>query len=185
MLSFVSNGMWTNAMSRQPEPSEAPLRQNQTVRGRVLVVDDDSPTLALMREVLEDCGYEVITRGDGLQALSLLSLDSSQFDMVITDHHMPNMTGLSLVREIRGIRSDMPIILCTGDRQALLQAREQMVGRHKVMQKPVNPRELTRIIRGMLDTAASIQSHDHQLNSASLTDQNDTSMASQLPGAFS
>jgi CheY-like chemotaxis protein len=151
MLSFVGDGMWTNVMNRQPEPSEASLRQNQTARGRVLLVDDDSPTLALMREILEDCGYEVTTRGDGLQALNLFSSGTSQFDMVITDHHMPNMTGLRLAREIRGIRSDMPIILCTGDRQALLQAREQMVGRHKVMQKPVNPRELRRTIRGLLD----------------------------------
>jgi CheY-like chemotaxis protein len=113
MLSFFSNGIWTKVMNRQTKRAETPSGQDQTTGGRVLLVDDDSPTLALMQEILENCGYEVTARSDGLQALSLFSSGSPPFDLVITDHHMPNMTGLRLAREIRGIRPDMPIILCT------------------------------------------------------------------------
>jgi CheY-like chemotaxis protein len=150
MLNVISNPIWLNVMERQRESTLTEVRKNQAICGRILVVDDDSPTLALTREILEDCGYEVTTRQDGLEALNLFCSAASQFDMVITDHHMPLMTGLSLANKIRGIRSDVPIILCSGDQQVLAQARKQMLGRHKVMHKPISARELTRTIRGML-----------------------------------
>ncbi len=164
MLNATFNPTWPGMMNRQPESPHSELGQNRTKRGRILVVDDDSPTLALTREILEDCGYEVTTGEDGLQALDLFSSKTSQFDMVITDHHMPRMTGLRLATEIRMLRSDVPIILCSGDQKALLQARKHMVGCHRVMHKPVNARELMSTIRRMLETCRPSESNARQMN---------------------
>ncbi len=66
---------------------------------RVLIVDDESVVLQLLRRYLEGWGHEVVTAGDGLEALRLFEQDPTP--MVITDWMMPGCNGLELIRRIR------------------------------------------------------------------------------------
>lgn len=79
---------------------------------RVLCVDDD--VLVLMNSVamLEDLGHEVVEASSAAEALELFR--NGQFDLVMTDHAMPKMTGTELAGELRALRPDIPIILATG-----------------------------------------------------------------------
>jgi signal transduction histidine kinase len=78
----------------------------------VLAVDDDSLVLMNTAAMLEDLGHTVLAAPSALDALDLLGKNA--VDVVVTDHAMPQMTGLQLAREIRALQPDLPILLATG-----------------------------------------------------------------------
>jgi signal transduction histidine kinase len=80
---------------------------------RVLVVDDDQLVLTGTAALIEDLGHTAIEAHSGAEALSALAADT-RVDIVITDHAMPNMTGLQLVQIIQERYPGLPIILATG-----------------------------------------------------------------------
>jgi signal transduction histidine kinase/FixJ family two-component response regulator len=79
----------------------------------ILVVDDDALVAMSMTDMLEDLGHKVIGVNSGKQALEILESHQT-FDLMITDHAMPGMTGVELAKIARGKRPDMPILLATG-----------------------------------------------------------------------
>jgi len=77
---------------------------------RILVVDDDRPFLSTLQEMLAESGYTVETAGDGTAAYR--KLQSAPFDMVLTDLHMPGMSGLELLEKISHERIRvMPVLM--------------------------------------------------------------------------
>jgi CheY-like chemotaxis protein len=67
-----------------------------------------------MAAMLEDLGHRVFEASSGQQALEILRREGGTVDLMITDHAMPQMTGLQLIQEVRAERSDLPVILATG-----------------------------------------------------------------------
>jgi EAL domain-containing protein (putative c-di-GMP-specific phosphodiesterase class I) len=78
----------------------------------VLVVDDDPAVARALRRVLEAAGYTVSVVG-GAQ-LAVEAITNNAFDVVISDIQMPGMTGVELLRSIRALDLDVPVILMTG-----------------------------------------------------------------------
>jgi CheY-like chemotaxis protein len=78
----------------------------------ILAVDDDPQVLVNTAAMLEDLGHRVTTASSARQALERLSNDEA-FDLVITDHAMPTMTGAQLVEEIGRRWPDLPVLLAT------------------------------------------------------------------------
>ena len=62
--------------------------------GRILFVDDEKPLTDIGSEMLQSCGFEVVTRTSSVEALEMFKHKGHEFDLVITDQTMPNMTGL-------------------------------------------------------------------------------------------
>lgn len=79
---------------------------------RILVVDDDPPMRQLITNSLARAGYRVDTAADG--ALALEALEVRSYDLLITDNHMPRVTGIELVRKLRGNGSVLPVVMATG-----------------------------------------------------------------------
>ena len=73
----------------------------------ILFVDDELP-LAKMGGTLERLGYRVTVRSNSIEALELFRENPNQFDLIIADMAMPNMTGDRLVTELMAIRQDIP-----------------------------------------------------------------------------
>jgi two-component system, cell cycle sensor histidine kinase and response regulator CckA len=80
----------------------------------VLVVDDEQFILELTRETLEGAGYHVISAENGAEAVRIYGERHAEIDVVITDLMMPEMDGITAIRELRKIRSDLPIIAASG-----------------------------------------------------------------------
>lgn len=81
-------------------------------RSRVLVVDDESSIRELLQKTLALAEYEVDTAPDGRAAMERLRLGS--YDLLIADLKMPGMDGLTLIREAKRLKTDLPIIIITG-----------------------------------------------------------------------
>ena len=94
------------------EPVSAQARCGTRPNHRILIVDDDTSILQLSTEVLTNSGYAVDTAEDGAAAWQALNTDN--YDLLITDHNMPKVTGLELVGKLRAARMALPVILATG-----------------------------------------------------------------------
>ncbi len=89
--------------------------QSLPVHGRrILLVDDEVLVASLTAEMLDDMGFQVRVENDSASALETFKNRPDDFDLIITDQSMPVLTGADLIAEIRKVKSDIPIILCTG-----------------------------------------------------------------------
>jgi two-component system OmpR family response regulator len=79
---------------------------------RILVVDDDEDIRRLNTEVLVNSGYRVDGAADGAMAWDALQLND--YDLLLTDHGMPNVNGLSLIKKLRAAHKTIPVILVSG-----------------------------------------------------------------------
>ena len=73
-------------------------------------------------------GYTVTSRLHSVEALEAFKADPSSFDLVITDMNMPNIPGDVLARKIKYIRSDVPIVICTGFSERIHEDNIEQIG---------------------------------------------------------
>ena len=118
--------------------------------GRILFVDDEKALTDIGREMLEGFGFDVVTRTSSIEALEAFKYRAKDYDLVITDQTMPNMTGLELAREILNLRPDMPIILCTGFSDAVSYDRLRDIGIGDFIMKPILKHDLIASISRLL-----------------------------------
>ena len=95
--------------SAGPAPVAVPARQG---RARVLVVDDEASIRDLLSKTLALAEYDVDTAADASTALGRVR--ASEYDLLIADLRMPGMDGLTLIRQVKRIRSELPVIIITG-----------------------------------------------------------------------
>ena len=118
---------------------------------RILFVDDEKILADTIRIMLERLGYHVIVRTSSSEALELFRTKSDSFDLVITDHTMPIMTGMELAKELLKIQPDIPILLCTGFSELALEEKARQTGIKAFIMKPVVIKDLAKIIRKTLN----------------------------------
>jgi DNA-binding NtrC family response regulator len=116
-----------------------------------LLVDDEEQLANLGRMILKHCGYEAVCHTSSIEALEAFREAPHRFDLVITDQTMPHMTGEELVRELRDIRPDVPIILCTGFSHTMTEETAQELGINAFLIKPLLLHDLVRAIRRVLE----------------------------------
>jgi len=111
---------------------------------RILVADDDDASRAFLARGLRSVGYDVVLAGDGREAVALV--ERSPVDAIVTDISMPQMTGIQLLRAIRGRDPDVPVVLVTGspDVESAIQAVK--LGALLYLTKPVDLDELKRVM---------------------------------------
>ena len=97
--------------SHEARPAPPPPRPDVL---RVLVVDDESSIREMLSKTLALADYEVDTAPDAPAALDLLRSAPAAYDLLIADLKMPGMDGLSLIRQVKQLRSGLPIIIITG-----------------------------------------------------------------------
>ena len=117
---------------------------------RILFVDDEEGVVDLAKRMLQHLGYEVEVRTSSLDALAEFRARPDNFDLVISDMTMPNMTGDRLAGELMAIRSDIPIIICTGYSERISVQRAREIGIRAFVMKPIVMRQMAETIRKAL-----------------------------------
>ena len=121
----------------------------------VLIVDDESSVLFLLREVLEERGHEVLSAPGGVEARALA--DSRKLDdieLVLTDFAMPEFDGLSLMAHLRRQNPDLPVVLLTARGSERLAARAIKEGAFDYLPKPFELEELEAVVVRALETGS-------------------------------
>ena len=119
---------------------------------RILVVDDEEPLVELSQKLLENLGYTVTGLASSLAALELFRRNAQAFDLVMTDLTMPQMNGLDLTAELRAVRPDIPIVLCTGFSYKISSDTIEASGIKGLILKPMLLDEMARTVRTVLDS---------------------------------
>jgi signal transduction histidine kinase len=140
--------MWlpVSQVTEATRPRPAPMPSVEDTRScRVLVVDDDPIVLSGTAAMLEDLGHAAIEAASAEQALELLRAEPT-FDLIITDHAMPGMTGTELAAQIRLAWPKLPVVIATG--YADLPAEVQL-GLPR-LSKPYRQQELAELVGRMI-----------------------------------
>jgi len=123
----------------------------------ILFVEDDADVRALACQALQTFGYRVIEASNGKEALDLVNKDYliDKIDIVISDIVMPEMNGEELAENLRELRDDIKILLCSGftDSRVAMRGAENKRGNH-FLPKPYTIKNLEKTIRLILDESS-------------------------------
>ena len=116
----------------------------------ILLVDDEEWVLTSIQLMLERLGYKVTALNRSPEALDTFRAQPEQFDLVITDITMRDMTGEVLAKELIAIRPDIPIILCSGYSERISKEKAEEIGVEAYLMKPIEVDEMADTIRTAL-----------------------------------
>jgi signal transduction histidine kinase/CheY-like chemotaxis protein len=122
----------------------------QNAGNRILVIDDDRALARYLETMLVRHGFVVAVAHTSSEALERIMANPNEFDLVITDQLMPQVTGLELARDIRDVRPDLPVILCSGNPDAIDRAAMAHTAIKAVFAKPIESELLLAKVRGVL-----------------------------------
>ncbi len=120
---------------------------------RIILIDDEESILQVEAVILKNLGYSVLAFADASEALECIKKNPDLYDLVITDMTMPRMTGVEVFQSILTIRSDLPVILCTGFSEIINESKARKMGIKALVMKPIIITEFSRILRLVLDSA--------------------------------
>ncbi len=109
---------------------------------RILFIDDEIQITRIATRILESLGYVIDPRTDPREALELFREKPESYDLVVTDMSMPQMNALMLFKEVRKIRSDIPVILSSGHNPLIDEKRAEETGFSAYILKPFTRAEL-------------------------------------------
>ena len=114
---------------------------------RILLVDDDSSLRSTLRSCLETVGYQCMEARDGYHARGLLEVEYP-VDLIVTDHQMPRVTGLELIKGLKSQKNTeaIPIIFYSGQLTADLKTQAIQAGVSAVLEKPFPLKEFLDLV---------------------------------------
>jgi len=141
-------------MNKSTKPISADQVQNLgTGTERILLVDDEISVANLEGQMLSRLGYQVTEQTNSFVAFNEFKTNPENFDLVISDMTMPNMTGDQLAKEILSIKPDIPIIICTGFSERINKNQAEKLGIKGYLMKPVVKSDMAQMVRKVLDEA--------------------------------
>jgi len=121
---------------------------------KILVADDESHILNVVSLKLRNAGFTVVTARDGQEALDLAQ--SEHPDLLITDYHMPNLSGIELCQKLKQdpATANIPAIMLTARGYHLEPNDTEQSGILRMLSKPFSPRQLLATVEEVLGIAA-------------------------------
>ncbi|MBN2808707.1 MAG: PAS domain S-box protein [Deltaproteobacteria bacterium] len=127
------------------------LHKLPTGSEHLLLVDDEKDIVEINQKALEKLGYRVTACYDGAAALKMVQYNPKQFDLVLTDMTMPQMTGDRLVRALLELNPEIAIILGTGYADSFDRSQALALGVKEFYHKPLSTDRLVRLVRKVLN----------------------------------
>jgi CheY-like chemotaxis protein len=113
---------------------------------RILCVDDDEEVLNITRTVLEYLGYDVVVSISAIEAINIFQSQEKEFDLVITDLKMPVINGMQLSQRLLNKNPHIPIIICTGSCELIIEEEAQRIGIKEIISKPFSIEKAAQVI---------------------------------------
>lgn len=149
-VSTVHSDLFVPSLSEEKTTLKSPLP------AVALVVDDEKSVLKICTTMVEFCGYLVITACDGIDAVTKFREHADKINVVIMDLTMPNMDGITAMREIYGIKPDARIILASGFSKEDLDERITGQPPAGLISKPYSLKELEVEIRRVMQSNVTL-----------------------------
>jgi len=124
---------------------------------KILLLDDEPALTTTMKGLLQRLNYQVSTSNSAREVLRWYQRDASQFDLVITDLTMPEMTGIELARQLRELRPHLPVILASGFSADLNRDTLRASGIYDLLEKPISMNALAEVIQRALTSQNSVR----------------------------
>jgi PAS domain S-box-containing protein len=139
----------------QPEKRQVapPKLENESIHGRerVLFVDDENTLSELGKVGLTELGYKVTAYTDSLKALQAFQENPQQFDILVTDQMMPQLSGGKLAQKLQALRADLPVIICSGFTSSSERTEGEGLVVSEYLMKPATVCAIAAAIRRALD----------------------------------
>jgi len=119
--------------------------------GRVLFVDDEKMLAELGKEMLTCAGYDAEFSTNSLQALAKIESHPDSIDLLVTDQTMPGLTGQELIEQVRRIRPELPVILCSGYSSKISEEDLKAAGINAFCTKPLEMKNLLHTVGKVLN----------------------------------
>jgi two-component system nitrogen regulation response regulator NtrX len=116
--------------------------------GRILIVDDDTSTLASLSRAFRLAGYDAVVCDDASRAISLLK--DERFDLVFSDVVMPRKDGLSMLSELRDLGITTPVVMISGQATVDMAVRATRLGAVDFLEKPISSDKLLLTVQNAL-----------------------------------
>jgi CheY-like chemotaxis protein len=144
------SGTTHGAAARREKTAEIPAKLPRGNNELILVVEDESPVLNVVRATLQKFGYRVLTAGNGAEALSLFKIDHAAIAAVFTDLAMPVMDGPTMAAALRTINPAVKIIASSGLAASFGCLEETMPGLSEFIPKPYTAETLLTVVARVL-----------------------------------
>ncbi|XXG65604.1 hypothetical protein AAC387_Pa05g3263 [Persea americana] len=142
--------IFSSMESAKGDPSSSSTLSSLPFRLHILVVDDDPTCLMVLAKMLRKCRYEGVTMcKHATIALSLLQGERAEYDIVLTDVHMPDVDGFKLL-EIVGLEMDLPVLMMSADCDMNVAMRGLEHGACYYLMKPISIHEIKRTFGSIL-----------------------------------
>jgi PAS domain S-box-containing protein len=125
-----------------------------TGRETILLAEDDEAACELLREMLEELGYRIITAANGVEALERAAAHAGPIDLLLSDVVMPRLGGRELAERLREQRGDVPTLFMSGYTADTILRQGISESGSPFLQKPFTAQQLAQKIRETLDAAA-------------------------------
>jgi two-component system, OmpR family, alkaline phosphatase synthesis response regulator PhoP len=128
-----------------------------TAQRKILVADDESHILHVVSLKLRNAGFHVVCARDGQEALELAAQERP--DLLITDYHMPQLSGLELCRRLKqsAATAHIPSIMLTARGYSLEPSDTQQSGILRMLSKPFSPRHLLATVNEVLEQTTGLR----------------------------
>jgi CheY-like chemotaxis protein len=136
-----------------PEPIVAP--DVAAAHGaRILLIEDEDAIRRSVGMLLRQGGFEVVEAADGEEAVRLFAKTPRAFDLLLLDLVLPRLSGKEVLRRVRALRADVPVLLSSGNVREGMDDPEVRAGVRGVLPKPYLPADLDAAVRTALSRRA-------------------------------
>jgi CheY-like chemotaxis protein len=121
--------------------------------GEILVADDEPAVALAIKSALKFCGYSAVTVSNGEEAIGRIKAEPGRFALVLSDHNMPGLGGLALVKALRAVNYPGRIVILSAFLSQAIEDQYEALGVDQILSKPFNIERLRQALERALKPA--------------------------------
>ena len=138
---------WPRSLSMLPQSPASP----GAARRRILCVDDNKFARGAIAHTLARAGYQVDSAADGREALQIIGAAGDLYHALLTDHEMPYLGGLGLVRGVREMNLKLEVIVVSSRIEDEEARQYELLGVRKILEKPLMPIDIQSAVDALFE----------------------------------